>query len=61
LYVMANMWWEPLEFAVQAAGPWRLAIDTATEDGFVDRPELVSESVTLGPRSIVVLTAAPSA
>ena len=23
LYVMVNMWWEPLDFAVQAAGPWR--------------------------------------
>ena len=57
LYVMVNMWWEPLDFAVQATGPWRIAIDTATEEGFVDRPAPESGSVTLGPRSIMVLTA----
>jgi glycogen operon protein len=57
LYVMANMWWEPLEFAVQAAGPWQMAIDTTTEDGFVDRYETLTGSVTVGPRAIVVLTA----
>jgi hypothetical protein len=54
---MANMWWEPLEFNVQAAGPWHMAIDTTTEDGFVDRYETLTGSVTVGPRAIVVLTA----
>jgi len=57
LYVMANMWWEPLEFEVQAAGPWRRAIDTTTETGFVDATGPVSGPVTVGPRSITVLTA----
>jgi glycogen operon protein len=57
LYVMVNMWWEPLEFEIQASGPWHREIDTATEDGFVGEPEEVSGTVRLEPRSIVVLTA----
>jgi glycogen operon protein len=57
LYVMANMWWEPLEFAVQAAGPWRVAIDTAADAGFVDATTSVSGPITVAPRSVVVLTA----
>jgi isoamylase len=61
LYVMANMWWEPVEFTVQVPGNWRLAIDTTVEPG-VDEPwsvgdrSAVGASVTVGPRSIVVLT-----
>jgi glycogen operon protein len=57
LYVMANMWWEPLEFAVQAAGPWRVAIDTAADAGFVDAETAASGPITVGARSVVVLTA----
>lgn len=53
---MANMWWEPLEFTVQAPGQWRAVIDTTDDSGFVDRA--VGETVTVGPRSIVVLTTA---
>lgn len=56
LYVMANMWWEPLDFQVQAPGEWRCAIDTSDESGFVDR-SLAGSTITLGPRSIVVLVA----
>jgi glycogen operon protein len=55
LYVMANMWWEPLEFTVQAPGPWCRVIDTADEDGFV-RPTVAPARIRVGPRSIVVLT-----
>ena len=54
LYVMANMWWEPVEFEVQVPGDWRLTIDTTIESGRADAP-LASSSVTVGPRSIVVL------
>ena len=57
LYVMVNMWWEPLDFAVQATGPWQISIDTTTEEGFVTPPLPVSGAVTVGPRSIMVLTA----
>ena len=53
LYVMANMWWEPIDFTVQAPGPWRVAIDTTDECGMVDRD--ATPTVTVGPRSIVVL------
>jgi hypothetical protein len=51
---MANMWWEPLHFEVQAPGPWRRVIDTTDPAGFVVDRELEG-AVTLGPRSIVVL------
>ncbi|MFK8023175.1 MAG: alpha-amylase family glycosyl hydrolase [Ilumatobacter sp.] len=54
LYVMANMWWEPLEFEVQAPGDWKRAIDTTVESGFVE-PTSVGDAVRVGPRSIVVL------
>ena len=54
LYVMANMWWEPLDFAIQAPGDWRVTIDTTSEAGFVE-PVVASSVVTVGPRSIVVL------
>ena len=57
LYVMVNMWWEPLDFAVQAAGRWHVAIDTTTDAGFVDGSAPVAGAVTVGPRSVVVLTA----
>jgi glycogen operon protein len=56
LYVMANMWWEPLEFVVQAPGMWRRTIDTAVESGFADDDFDISGRVPVGPRSIVVLT-----
>ncbi len=53
LYVMANMWWEPIDFTIQAPGPWRVAIDTSDERGSVDRD--ATPTITVGPRSIVVL------
>jgi glycogen operon protein len=49
LYVMANTWWEPLEFVVQEPGEWRLELATAEPTaGAV-------QSYLLAPRSIVVL------
>ncbi len=54
LYVMANMWWEQIDFTIQAPGSWRAVIDTSDPDGFVDRAAI--STVTLAPRSIVVLT-----
>jgi isoamylase len=56
LYVMANMWWEPLDFAVQAPGRWQRTIDTTLESGFAPTPTPAGTSVTVGARSIVVLT-----
>ncbi len=53
LYVMANAWWEPLEFAVQADGEWHIIIDTSDEAGFVE-PRRVDGPVTAGPRSVLV-------
>ena len=56
LYVMANMWWEPVEFTVQVPGDWRVTIDTGTEPGVIAEPgTAVGATVTVGPRSIVVL------
>ena len=53
---MANMWWEPVEFTVQVPGDWRVTIDTSTEPGIGAEPgAAVGATVTVGPRSIVVL------
>jgi glycogen operon protein len=49
LMVMANMWWEPLDFTVQESGPWRVAVATATGSQFD------GGSVVVAPRSMVVL------
>ena len=59
LYVMANMWWEPVDFTVQVPGDWRIVIDTGVEPADaadVGRGSAVESTVTVGPRSIVVLT-----
>ena len=55
LYVMANMWWEPVEFQIQMVGDWDVTIDTALESGLA-AGEQAAGSVTVGPRSIIVLT-----
>ena len=55
VYVMANMWWEPLVFDVQAAGRWVHTIDTSADDG-IGSGNVVDGRVAVGPRSIVVLT-----
>ena len=52
--MMANMWWEPVEFEAQVSGDWRVVIDTNLESGLGDgRP--ATGTVTVAPRSIVVL------
>ena len=30
------MWWEPLEFQVQAPGPWQVTVDTSRPVGFLE-------------------------
>jgi isoamylase len=55
LYVMANMWWEPVDFTIQTPGDWRVVIDTSIESGHVAVPAVAGPAVTVGPRSIVVL------
>jgi glycogen operon protein len=52
LYMMANMWWEPVDFEVQVSGSWWFVVDTADPQR-VGR--LADDIVTVGPRSIVVL------
>jgi isoamylase len=49
LYVMANMWWEPLEFTVHAEGGWQIGLSSA--------PPVASgtDRFRLAPRSTVVL------
>jgi glycogen operon protein len=54
LYVMANMWWEPLRFAMQAAGDWSVLVDTADAEA-PPRPAAAGSVVEVGPRSIIVL------
>jgi glycogen operon protein len=57
LYVMANMWWEPVEFTVQVPGDWRVVIDTNHEVTGDSLPHAAAgETVTVGPRSIIVLS-----
>lgn len=55
VYVMANMWWEPLEFAVQSGAGWIHTVDTFDPAG-EGTGEAVDGSVVVGPRSVVVLT-----
>ena len=56
LYVMVNMWWEPLTFEVQEPGSWELAVTTEGEhtSGGTAHAALPG-TFTLAPRSIVVL------
>ena len=54
LYVMANMWWEPVEFGIQQPGEWRVVVDT-TDPGSSSVGARAGSTVTVGPRSIVVL------
>jgi len=58
VYVMANMWWEPLEFVVQSGDGWIHAVDTFDPTG-EGTGEVVAAPVVVGPRSVVVLTRAP--
>jgi glycogen operon protein len=57
LYVMANMWWEPVEFTVQEPGDWHVVIDTNLESGVADGHQ-AGATMTVAPRSIVVLDVA---
>ena len=52
LYVMANAWWEPLEFTIHADGDWHFAIASAPPLAPYDN---ATRRVTLAPRSTVVL------
>ena len=55
LYVMANMWWEPLEFTVCEPGPWFVAL-TGAGGIATDASVVAGSSVRVTPRSITVLT-----
>lgn len=50
IYVMANAWWEPLEFTVQAEGTW--VVELASSPDTVRRGD---GTVVVAPRSTVVL------
>lgn len=52
VYVMANAWWEPLEFQVVELGSWRMEL--ATSPDTVRRDD---GTVVVAPRSMVVLLA----
>lgn len=59
LYVIANAFWEPLEFAIQATGPWQRVVDTSlpAPDDVADvgsGPD-VGDRYDVGPRSVVIL------
>ena len=60
LYVIANAWWEPLEFHLQRPGRWRRVVDTSLlpPDDIVDDDDAVpvGQSYDVGPRSVVILT-----
>src|SRR5262245_52103685 len=59
LYVIANAYWEPLSFAIQAPGPWARVVDTSLvpPHDIVERPDgaPVPDSYVVGPRSVVIL------
>ena len=54
LYVMANMWWEPVDFEVQVPGDWWFVVDT-NDPWAPPVGSRAGDVVTVGPRSIVVL------
>jgi glycogen operon protein len=50
LYVMANAWWQPLQFEVREAGPWEVLLSTSPASS-----ALSGSSITAAPRSMIVL------
>jgi len=60
--VLVNAWWEPLDFVLPVTRPgaaWQTAIDTydpAAADSSAAAPQAAGEKVTVGPRSVVVLS-----
>jgi isoamylase len=59
LYVIANAYWEPLTFAIQATGPWVRVVDTslASPDDIVDPADAPAApaSYEVAARSVVIL------
>ena len=62
LYVMANMWWEPLTFRVHEPGPWRVECSTVAwsagaRSGDAGSGEVLvgGDTVVVPPRSVTVL------
>ena len=51
LYAIANVWWEPLEFGIHAAGDWTIALSSSPHTG-----PLTTGTIAMAPRSTVVLT-----
>lgn len=51
LYVMVNSWWEPLDFTIQAPGPWKLEFASSK----LTTPTSHARSITVAPRSVAVL------
>ena len=58
LYVIINMYWEDISFAVQEPGPWLQVIDTSAASplDFLDRPEPIPATINVAARSITVCT-----
>ena len=60
--VFVNAWWEPLDFVLPATreqASWRIDVDTydpAAPGGSMVAPQGAGDHVTVGPRSIVVLS-----
>ena len=60
--VLVNAWWEPLDFVLPVTrqrAAWQTAIDTyapAPAGGAAAAPRAAGEKVTVGPRSILVLS-----
>jgi len=60
--VLVNAWWEPLDFVLPVTrqrAAWQAAIDTydpAAAGGSAAVPRAAGEKVTVGPRSILVLS-----
>jgi glycogen operon protein len=65
IYVAMNMYWDAIPFRVPqstGANPWKVAINTSMpspQDIFDpgDQPDLGGDTIIVGPRSVIVLTA----
>ena len=58
VYVMANAWWEPLEFTVQEPGEWCLELATSHDTSQVSATGS-PVTVWVAPRSVAVLLRSP--
>ncbi|MGY8664052.1 isoamylase [Bradyrhizobium sp. UFLA05-109] len=64
IFVMFNAYWDALSFNLPASSPWKRVVDTSLDTPNdiaeeADAPPYVSNSYSVGPRSVAVLISSP--